>query len=245
MLHNIAVVFRRELASYFSSPLAYIFIVVFLVASGAMTFFASQFLIRGQATLEPFFMLHPWLYLFFLPALSMRLWAEERRTGTIELLLTLPIRTGAAMIGKVFAAWVFTGIALALTFPLWITVNYLGTPDNGVILASYIGSLLMAGAYLTMGAFVSAFTKNQVIAFILGVALCFLFTVSGAPLLLELFTGWAPTAVLAALRSFSVLGHFQAVTRGVIDARDLVYFFSLIAFFLFAGTVVIDRRKAQ
>lgn len=149
------------------------------------------------------------------------------------------------MVGKVLAAWVFTGIALALTFPLWITVNYLGTPDNGVILASYIGSLLMAGTYLTMGTFVSAFTKNQVIAFILGVALCFLFTVSGAPLLLELFTGWAPTAVLSTLRSFSVLGHFQAVTRGVIDARDLVYFFSLISFFLFAGTVVIDRRKAQ
>ncbi|MEZ5648339.1 MAG: ABC transporter permease [Alphaproteobacteria bacterium] len=245
MLSNIAVVFRRELGSYFGSPLAYIFIVVFLVALGAMTFFASQFLVRGQATLGSFFMLHPWIYLFFLPALAMRLWAEERRTGTIELLLTLPIRTGAAMIGKVLAAWAFTAIALILTFPLWATVNYLGNPDNGVILASYIGSLLMAGAYLSMGAFVSAFTKNQVIAFILGVAVCFLFTVSGAPILLEFFTDWASTSVIATLRSFSVLGHFQAITRGVIDARDLIYFLSLITFFLFAGTGIIERRKAQ
>src|ERR671932_2667088 len=164
-MHGIGTIFRRELASYFATPLAYVFIVIFLVMAGALTFFMGGFFERNQADLQPFFTFHPWLYLVLIPALSMRLWAEERRSGTIELFLTLPIRLSEAVIGKFLAAWCFAGIALLLTFPLWITVNVLGDPDNGVILAGYLGCLLVAGAYLALGAAVSALTKNQVVAF--------------------------------------------------------------------------------
>jgi ABC-2 type transport system permease protein len=238
-------IFRRELASYFATPLAYVFIVIFLALAGSLAFFLGNFFDRGQDDLEPFFSFHPWLYLVLIPALAMRLWAEERKSGTVELLLTLPISIGAAVMGKFLAAWAFAGIALILTFPFWITVNILGSPDNGVILASYIGSFLMAGAFLAIGAALSALTKNQVIAFVLTASLCFLFTVSGSSLVLGFLTGWAPERLLQAVASFSFLAHFSAIVRGVIDLRDAVFFLSVMALFLFANAVIVDLKKAD
>jgi ABC-2 type transport system permease protein len=243
-MRSTAIIFRRELASYFATPLAYIFIVIFLVMAGMLAFFVGNFFERGQADLQAFFTFHPWLYLVLIPALSMRLWAEERKSGTIELFLTLPISMGAAVLGKFLAAWAFAGIALALTFPFWLTVNYLGAPDNGVILASYLGSFLMAGAFLAIGACLSALTKNQVIAFVVTAAVCFLFTVSGSPVVLGLLQSWAPQQLLATVSSFSFLTHFTAITRGVIDARDAVYFLSVIGAFLLANAVIVDLNKA-
>jgi len=237
-------VFRRELAGYFNTPLAYIFIVIFLFLTGIFTFYLGSFFERGQADLKPFFMFHPWLYLFLVPAISMRLWAEERRSGSIELLLTLPIPLTATVLGKFLAAWVFTIISLVLTFPMWLTVAYLGDPDHGVIFASYIGSMLMAGAYLSIGACVSAATKNQVIAFVISVVVCFLFTVSGAPIVLDFFAAWAPQTILDTIASFSFLGHFNAITDGVIDLRDVIYFVSLMVFWLFVNLFVVEAKKA-
>ena len=237
-------IFRRELATYFATPLAYVFIVIFLFAMGAFTFYIGNFYANGVADLAVFFGYHPWLYLFLLPAISMRLWAEERSTGTMELLLTLPIPLWATVLGKFLAAWAFTGIALALTFPIWLTVNFLGSPDNGVILASYIGSFLMAGGYLAIGSAISATTGNQVIAFVVSVVVCFLFTVSGAPLVLDFFHGWAPLLLINAVASFSFLTHFSAITAGVIDLRDVIFFFSLIALFLAANIVIVDLKRA-
>jgi ABC-2 type transport system permease protein len=244
-MRNITVIVRRELASYFATPLAYVFIVIFLVLAGSLAFFAGNFFERGQADLQPFFTFHPWLYLVLIPALAMRLWAEERKSGTIELLLTLPISMTEAVVGKFLASWIFSGIALALTFPFWITVNYLGNPDNGVILASYIASFLMAGAFLAVGACLSALTKNQVIAFVVTAAICFLFTVSGSGLVLGFIKGWAPQPVLDTVVNFSFLGHFNAIVRGVIDLRDAVFFLSVIAFFLYANAVIVDLKKAD
>ncbi len=243
-MNGLSAVFRRELAGYFSTPVAYVFIVVFLFTTGIFTFYLGQFFERGQADLKAFFLFHPWLYLFFLPAIAMRLWAEERKSGTIELLLTLPIPLGSAVLGKFLAAWAFAGIALALTFPLWITVAWLGSPDHGVIAAGYIGSLLMAGGYLAIGCCLSAITRNQVIAFVLSVMVCFVFTVAGAPMVLSFFQGWAPTLVVDTIASFSFLGHFNAITDGVIDLRDMVFFISLIAVWLYATAVVVDLKKA-
>jgi ABC-2 type transport system permease protein len=239
------IVFRRELAAYFATPLAYVFIVVFLVLAGSLTFFLGSFFDRGQADLQPFFTFHPWLYLFLIPAIAMRLWAEERKTGTIELFLTLPVTTAQAVLGKFLAAWAFCGIALALTFPLWLTVNVLGEPDNGVILASYIGSWLMAGAFLAIGAAISALTKNQVIAFVVAAVVCFLLTVSGSSVVLGFFTGWAPQIVVDTISSFSFISHFTSVMRGVIDLKDMVYFISMIVFFLFANTAIVELKKAD
>lgn len=236
-------VFKREFAAYFATPLAYVFIVIFLFAMGAFTFYIGHFFENDTADLQVFFGFHPWLYLFLVPAISMRLWAEERRSGTMELLLTLPIPLWATVAGKYLAAWAFTGVALALTFPIWITVNYLGHPDNGVIFASYIGSFLMAGAYLAIGAAVSASTNNQVIAFVVSVVVCFLFTISGAPLVLDFFRAWAPLALVNAVSSFSFLTHFTAISSGVIDLRDLIFFLSLIALFLTANVVIVDLKK--
>ena len=244
-MRSIGTIFRRELASYFATPLAYVFIVIFLVMAGVLTFFVGNFFERGQADLQAFFTFHPWLYLVLIPALSMRLWAEERKSGTIELFLTLPISMMAAVLGKFLAAWAFAGIALILTFPFWLTVNYLGAPDNGVILASYLGSFLMAGAFLALGACLSALTKNQVIAFVITAAAAFLFTVSGSPIVLGLFQSWAPDSVQATISSFSFLTHFTAITRGVIDARDAVYFLSVIGAFLLANAVLVDLKKAD
>jgi len=235
---------RRELAGYFATPVAYVFIVIFLVLAGALTFTLGNFFARGQADLIPFFTFVPWLFLFLVPALTMRLWAEERRLGTIELLLTLPLAQWQAVLGKFLAAWAFCGIALALTFPLWITVNLLGDPDNGVILAGYVGCLLVAGAFLAIGAAVSALTKNQVIAFVLAVAICFVFTVAGTPVVTEFLSDRMP--VLAEMaRAISVSDRFGGFTRGVVSARDIVFFGSFMAFFLFVNAVILDHRKAD
>ncbi|GAB5502210.1 ABC transporter permease [Pyruvatibacter sp.] len=237
-------IFKRELGSFFATPLAYVFIVIFLLAIGAFTFYLGQWYEAGEASLRGFFGFHPWLYLFLIPAISMRMWAEERKSGTMELLLTLPAPFWASVVGKYLAAWAFAAIALFLTFPIWITVNYLGEPDNGVIFASYIGSLLMAGGYLAIGSCMSAVTTNQVIAFVLSVVVCFLFTLSGLPLVLDFFAGWVPQAVLNTIASFSFVTHFDAIMDGVIDLRDLVYFASLIAVWLVATGIVIDLKRA-
>ena len=238
-------VFRREFVTYFITPLAYVFIVIFLVLAGTLTFFLGAFFDRGQADLQLFFSFHPWLYLLLVPAIAMRLWSEERKIGTIELLLTLPISTTQAVLAKFLAAWAFTAIALALTFPLWLTVNYLGEPDNGVILASYIGSLIMAGAYLAIGACFSALTSNQVIAFVLAALVCLIFSLGGTPIVLEFFTGWAPAGVTDTIASLSFMSNFRAIAKGVIDVSALVYFASVITFFLFANVVLVDLYKAR
>lgn len=237
-------IFKREFAAYFATPLAYVFIVIFLLAMGAFTFYVGRFFDNGVADLSVFFGYHPWLYLFLVPAIAMRLWAEERRTGTMELILTLPVPLWATVTGKFLAAWAFIAIALVLTFPIWLTVNYLGNPDNGVIAAAYVGSLLMAGAYLAIGACISATTQNQVIAFVVTVLVCFLFTISGAPLVLDFFRSWAPLPLISAISSFSFLTHFSAISTGVIDVRDLIFFFSLIALFLTANTAVVDLKRS-
>ena len=241
----IATVFKRELASYFATPVAYVFIVIFLLLAGTFTFYLGNFYERGQADLQPFFNFHPWLYLFLVPAVGMRLWSEERKSGTIELLLTLPVTMWQAVAGKFLAAWAFIGIALALTFPIWITVNYLGAPDNGVIFASYLGSFLMAGAFLAIGSCISASTRNQVIAFILTVVVCFVFLLAGFPLVLNFFSSWAPQAMVDAVSSLSFMTHFAAIGKGVIDLRDVIYFLLVIAFWLYASAVVIDLKKAD
>ena len=241
----IATIFRRELRAYFATPLAYVFIVIFLALSGVFTFYLGNFYGRGQADLQPFFGFHPWLYLLLVPAIAMRLWAEERKSGTIELLLTLPVTMWQAVLGKFLAAWAFVGIALALTFPMWITVNYLGNPDNGVIVAGYLGSLLMAGGYLAIGACVSAATKNQVIAFIAALVICLLFTLAGFPLVLDAFSAWAPQALVELISSLSFLSHFQAISKGVLALSDVLYFLVMIGAWLLAGAIVIDLKKAE
>ena len=244
-MRQLPVLFKRELASYFTTPLAYVFIVIFLVLSGVFTFYLGNFFESGQANLAPFFAFHPWLYLFLVPAIAMRLWAEERKSGTIELLMTLPITRFEAVTGKFLAAWAFAGLALLLTFPMIITVNYLGEPDNGAIITGYIGSWLLAGAYLAIGSCMSALAKNQVIAFILAVSLCFLFIVSGFPMVLDGFSDWAPQWLVDAVASLSFLTRFEAISKGVIDLRDLLYFLTLIAAWLAATAVVIDLKKAD
>ncbi len=242
---NVWIVLKRELAGYFTTPIAYVFIIIFLFLSGIFTFYLGGFFERGQADLAPFFTFHPWLYLFLIPAVAMRLWAEERKSGTIELLFTLPVTMLQAVLGKFLATWIFTAVALALTFPMWITVNLLGDPDNGVILASYLGSLLMAGAYLAIGACMSALTKNQVIAFVVSVVVCLMLVLSGFPVVLDFVSAWAPAVLVEAISSFSFLTHFNAIGRGVIDLRDIVYFVSLIALFLFANVILIELKKAD
>jgi ABC-2 type transport system permease protein len=245
LISNIWIICRRELAGYFATPLAYVFIVIFLVLAGVLTFFVGDLFERGQADLQPFFTFHPWLYLVLIPAVSMRLWAEERKSGTIELFLTLPIRLSEAVLGKFLAAWLFIGIALVLTFPFWLTVLFLGDPDNGVIAASYIGSWLMAGAILAVGAAVSAATKNQIIAFIVSAALVFVLIAAGTPTVLGVFEGWAPEGLIRAVAAASLFGHFTAITSGVLDLRDLVYFMSLTVAFLGANAVLVDLMKAE
>jgi ABC-2 type transport system permease protein len=232
------------MASYFATPVAYVFIVIFLALNGVMTFYVGNFFDRNQADLVAFFSFHPWLYLFLIPALSMRLWAEERRTGTIELSMTLPLTTGQVVIGKFLAAWAFTGIALALTFPIWLTVNYLGDPDNGAILAGYLGSLLMAGGFLAVGSFVSALTKNQVIAFVLAATLCFLLVAMGSTIVLNFLGDLASGEMADFLRSLSVMNHFSDISKGVVDLRDAIYFAALICLFLVLNVVALDRLKA-
>jgi ABC-2 type transport system permease protein len=244
-MKNTLTLFKRELFGYFATPVAYVFIGIFLILNGWLTFYLGGFYENEHADLSAFFNWHPWLYLLLIPAVSMRLWAEERKTGTIELLMTLPVTLGQAVLAKFLAAWAFTAIALVLTFPMWITVNILGKPDNGVILASYFGSFLMAGGYLAIGACISAFTKNQVIAFVLSLMLCLVFILAGFPMVLDAVSGWAPSAVVDTVRSFSFLTHFNSITKGVIDARDFLFFGSLIAFCLFANAIILDLKKAD
>ena len=244
-VNTIKALFRRELTSYFATPVAYVFIVIFLMLMGAFTFYIGGFYERGQADLRPFFNFHPWLYLFLVPAIAMRLWAEERKTGTVEFLMTLPLTPLQAVLGKFLAAWAFAGIALALTFPIWITVNYLGDPDNGAIFAGYVGSFLMAGGFLAIGSCVSAFTRNQVIAFVISVVLCFGFLLAGFPLVLDLFSAWAPQIVVDGISSLSFLTHFADISRGVIDLRDLIYFALVIGAFLYANTIILRWKQAD
>jgi ABC-2 type transport system permease protein len=243
-MKSIAAVFKRELASYFATPIAYVFIVIFLAVSAWFTFSFGSFYERRQADLASFFTWHPWLFLILVPALSMRLWAEERKSGSIELLLTLPIDIWQAVVGKFLAAWAFTGLAIALTFPIWITVNYLGDPDNGIIFAAYVGSFLTAGGYLALGSLVSATTKNQVIAFIVSVVVCLMFLLAGFEPVLNALAG-LPQVLVDGVASFGFLTHFASISKGVIDFRDLLYFGLLIAACLYANTIVLQLTKAD
>jgi len=244
-MNPVLVIFRRELRSYFATPLAYVFIVIFLVLASVFTFQVGGFFERGQADLQPFFRWHPWIYLVLIPAVSMRLWAEERNSGSIELLMTLPLHLWQAVLGKFLAAWCFAGVALLLTFPIWITVNYLGSPDNGAILAAYFGSWLLAGGFLAIGTCLSAATRNQVIAFVTAALAGLLFLLSGFPLVLDFVRGVLPSALVDAVASLSFLTHFDAISKGVIDLRDLVYFGALIGFWLTATALVLDMKKAE
>ncbi len=242
---NVPTIFRREFAGYFATPVAFIFIIIFLALAGSFTFYLGYFIERGNADLQTFFLFHPWLYLLLIPAVSMRLWAEERKQGTIELFLTLPISIAEAVVGKFLAAWAFVSLALALTFPMWITVNLLGEPDNGVIAAGYIGSLLMAGAYLAIGSCLSALTKNQVIAFVLTITVCFLFTAGGSSVVLGLVQGWAPEVVVNAVQSLSFMTHFQNISKGVIYVPDAIFFAAVILSWLVANILIVDLKKAD
>ena len=243
-MRNILAIADRELAAYFATPVATVFIVIFLALQGTLTFNLGNFFERDQADLNPFFTFIPWVFLLLIPAITMRLWAEERRLGTIELLLTLPITQFQAVLGKFLAAWLFCGIALLLTFPFVLTVNYLGNPDNGVIASGYVGSMLVAGAFLSVGSAMSAATRNQVIAFVLAVAICFVFTVASYTVVTEFLSKNTPTLAEIA-RRMAVLDRFQNFTRGVVSARDIVYFATFIGFWLFVNTVLVDQRKAD
>ena len=244
-MNQVWAVFKREFAAYFATPLAYVFIIIFLFAMGAFTFYVGRFYDNGIADLSVFFGYHPWLYLFLVPAIGMRLWADERRTGTVELLLTLPIPIWATVLGKFLAAWAFAGLALALTFPIWITVNYLGDPDNGVVVAAYAGSLLTAGAYLAVGSILSAATRSQVIAFIFTAVACFLLLLCGWQPLLGPLNSVLPQALVDAIASLSFMTHFNSISKGVIELRDLFYFGTLIAASLAATAIVLDMKKAN
>lgn len=238
-------IFQREFKAYFRTPLAAIFLLVFLGLVAGLSFFAAGFFDRGQADLSAFFLWHPWLYMILMPALGMRLWAEERRSGTIELLMTLPVQTWQLVAGKFLAGWAFIGLALVATFPMWVTVNYLGNPDNGVIFASYIGSWLMAGAFLALAACISALTKNQVIAFILATIAGFLLVMAGYDLVLASVRGWAPDGVVELVQSLSFISHFNRLSSGIIELTTLVFFTSMIALCLWINVHLVDLKKAS
>jgi ABC-2 type transport system permease protein len=237
-------IMRRELRSYFVTPLAYVFLVIFLFMASALTFYVGDFYERGLADLQPFFRFHPWLYLALAPALTMQLWAGERKNGTLALLFTLPVSLGGAMLGKFLAAWLFVALALVLTFPMWITVNYLGGPDNGVIVAGYLGSWLMAGNFLAIGCCVSTLTHSQVVAFIITAAVCFVLLLAGQPEVQDALAGLLPSQVLDVVAELSILEHFRAIARGVLDARDLIYFSLSIVVWLAAGVLVLDLKRS-
>jgi ABC-2 type transport system permease protein len=235
---------KRELVAYFTSPVAYVFLVIFLLLAGFFTFTAGNFFERGEASLGAFFAWHPWLYLVLVPAVGMRVWAEERRSGTIELLLTLPVAPWQAIVGKFLASWIFLALALLLTFPTVITVNVLGEPDNGMIAAGYLGSFLLAGSYLAITCMTSAMTRNQVVAFIVSVVLCLFLILAGFNPVTDLLVRWASPQVVDTVAAFSVVTHFDAFQRGVLDSRDLAFFLSLIGFALFATGVIIRSHRA-
>ena len=241
---NIIAVMKRELGGYFTSPIAYVFLVIFLLLTGFFTYTVGNFFERGEASLVSFFTWHPWLYLFLVPAVGMRLWSEERRLGTLELLLTMPLTPWQAIVGKFLASWVFLGLALALTFPVVITVNWLGDPDNGVIAAGYVGSFLLAGAYLAVSCMTSAMTRNQVISFILSVMICLFLILAGYTPVTDLLTRFASPVVVQIIATFSVMTHFEAFQRGVLDIRDVIFFASLVVFALFTTGVIIRNQRA-
>jgi ABC-2 type transport system permease protein len=244
-MNSFSVIYKRELKSYFETPIAYVFAVVFLLLSGVFTFYLSNFYETGVATLDGFFSWHPWLYLFLVPAISMRLWSEERRLGSLELLMTLPVTTLEVVLGKYLAAWSFLSIALLLTFPIWITVNYLGDPDNGVIIAGYIASLIMAGGYLAIGACISSLTRNQVVAFVISAVVCFLFTISGFSMVLNFFSSLGFSQIMIdTINSLSILTNFLDMTKGVLEVKSLLFFFSLIVFWLAINIVVVNHNRA-
>ncbi|MDE2307483.1 MAG: ABC transporter permease subunit [Xanthomonadaceae bacterium] len=244
-MNPVNAVMRRELRSYFVTPVAYVFLVIFLVLAGILTFYAGDFYEREQADLQPFFVMHPWLYLILVPAITMRMWAEEAKGGTLELLLTLPLTLWQAMLGKFLGAWLFVGLALALTFPLWVTVNYLGAPDNGVILVGYLGSWLMAGTFIAIGACMSALTRSQVVAFILTALVCVLLILAGQPQVMDFFHGTLPRQLVNAAAHLSMLRHFQAIARGVLDLRDLLYFLLSMVGWLIAGVLLLDLKRTR
>jgi ABC-2 type transport system permease protein len=235
---------RREFAAYFASPLAAVFVVLFVAVAAALAFYLGGLFERGQADLQPFFAFHPWLYLFLVPAVGMRLWAEERKSGPLELLLTLPLAPWQAVLGKFLAGWALLGVALALTTPLWWTISWLGDPDHGVVLASYLGSWLLAGAMLAVGSALSAATRSQVVAFVVTVVVCFLMLLAGYPLVQDAVQGWAPRAAIEAVAQLSFLTHFQAIQRGVLDLRDVLFFLFSITAWLLATVVILDAKKA-
>lgn len=241
---NIKAIVKRELGGYFTSPIAYVFLIIFLLLTGFFTFTVGSFFERGEASLVSFFTWHPWLYLFLVPAVGMRLWSEERRLGTIELLLTMPVTTGEALVGKFLASWLFLALALALTFPVVITVNYLGNPDNGVIFAGYLGSLLLAGAYLAVACMTSAMTRNQVISFIVAVLICLFLILAGYEPVTGLLSRFASARVVEFVAAFSVMTHFEGFQRGVVDLRDILFFASVMGFALFTTGIIIRSHRA-
>src|SRR6266403_5858700 len=242
---SIRTIAKRELGAYFSSPLAYVFIVIFLLLCGLFTFFVPGFFKFGQASLaRPFFVWHPWFYLFLVPAVGMRLWAEERRVGTIELLLTMPITAWQAIVGKFLASWLFLAVALVLTFPIVLTVNHLGSPDNGVIFAGYLGSWLMAGAYLAVSCITSAMTRTQVVSFIISVVICLFLILAGFQPVIDLLESWAKPWLVDVITSFSVITHFEGFQKGVLDSRDVIFFLSIIGFSLFSTSVILRGHRA-
>ena len=241
---NVKAIAKRELGAYFASPVAYVFIVIFLLLAGFFTFSVGQFFELGEASLTSFFYWHPWLYLFLVPAVGMRLWSEERRQGTMELLLTMPVTTWQAILGKFLASWAFLAIALLLTFPIVLTVNYLGDPDNGIVFAGYIGSLLLAGAYLAISSMTSAMTRNQVVSFIVSVVICLFLIIAGFGPVTDLLTNWGNAALVDTVASFSVITHFDPFQKGIVDIRDVIFFLSVIAFALFTTGVIIRAHRA-
>jgi ABC-2 type transport system permease protein len=242
-INTINTIMKRELSGYFGSPVAYVFIVIFLLLVGFFTFYISSFFEVGQADLQSFFQWHPWVFMFLIPAIAMRLWAEERRLGTIELVLTLPVSPAEVIMGKFLAAWIFIGISVALTFPMILTVSYLGSPDMGAIFCGYIGSFLMAGAFLSIGSMTSALTRSQVVSFIIAVVTCLFFILAGFAPVTRVISGWAPLWFVNLISQMSFLTHFSSMARGIIDLRDLLYFCSIIFFMLFANSIIIQNRR--
>lgn len=244
-MKTVRFIMRRELSGYFSTPIAYVVLVIFLLLANWFAFWTGALYERGQADLAPLFSFIPWLYLFLIPAVSMRLWAEERRSGSIELLLTQPVTLWQAVLGKFLAAWIFIGVALALTFPAWVTVNVLGDPDNGAIFAAYLGCFFVAAGFLAVGSFTSSITKNQLIAFLLAAAVCVVLLMAGFPAVINLFQRWAPAWLVEGVASLSFLTHFENITKGVLDLRDVLYYALITLFFLLASTVVLESRKSK
>jgi ABC-2 type transport system permease protein len=244
---NIQTVCKRELTGYFASPVAYVFIVIFLVLIGFFTFSAQlgQFFERQEASLAAFFTWHPWIYLFLVPAVGMRLWSEERRQGTLELLFTMPVTPWQAILGKFLASWAFLILALILTFPIIFTVSYLGSPDIGPIICGYVGSIFLAGGYLAVSSMTSAITRNQVISFILSVVICLFLILAGYPPVTDMLIQWAPSWLVDTISAFSVMTHFFSFQRGVLDSRDVIFFLSLIGFCLFTTSVILRSLRTN